>query len=368
MKSNFPLLISFLLLLSISATAQLERGMRYLGNSSVNSLNINVPGAQVSGELGNLSYIRQEEDDLGVFVIAPQYGAFLADNLMLGAGLGFITLTNFEESNSLLQINPFARFYANPAAARTHFFGQAGLNFLALLGNDGDSNFGLDAGVGLTHFLAPGVGLDAFLAYSIQDLSTRGSGAFGLGAALKVYLGNEQRQHTRSAVSGIGRGSIMIGGTSGNLRIQDNDFGKRTDFDLSPKVMYFIQDRLALGAGLGLSFSRREFFTTFTQSNISINPQMRYYLSEGRHQQWFIGAGVEVGWENFNVEDFISGNSTFFGFGAGAGVNVFLTPGLAFEFGPSLALRSYSGDTANTNAFSLGVNAGLQFFINKNKE
>lgn len=364
------LTLSAVFLISITATAQLERGMRYFGNSSLNSsgINFNLPESVVQGELGNLSYVSQEEDDLGLFFVAPQYGAFLSNNLLLGGGLGFVTITDFDESNSILLLNPFARFYANPNAAKTHFFGQVGLNYAALLGEDGEDNFGLDAGIGITHFLAPGLGLDTYFQYNIQDLSERGTATFGLITTLNIYLGNEQRQNRRTAVSGAGRGSLMIGGTGGSLRIQDNELGKSTGLNLNPKVLYFIKDRFALGAGLALAYARRESFSKVTQTSIAIRPQMRYYFSQGRHQQWFIGAGAEAGWDNLDVEGFFSSNSNFFGFGLGAGMNVFLTPGLAFEFGPSLLYRAYSNDSSSPSALTLGISAGLQFFINKKKE
>jgi opacity protein-like surface antigen len=360
------------------AHAQLQRGTRFFSNTlPPGGASFNAYGTPSVhsgwGEIA-LTTSSQEgvpgEDRQFSFALAPQYGGFVSDNLLIGGGLIFFALSDLDGgSASLLSVNPFARYYLNPGAANNHVYGQIGARYTANLGEGGDNFWGSDFGIGLTHFLAPGLAFDTYAFYGISDWSETGTGSFGLSVGLNVFFGPEQRKGRSEAASGFSRGSLMIGGTSGSFGFNSSPTSRFIQLSLRPQVLYFLSEQIALGGGLDFSLSHTSAFINFTSAEIRLIPQARYYFSAvPKRQQWFAAAGLEIGRSGVTIEDGGSFSQNHFGFGLGVGLNYFLSPNIALELGPSLRYDFRRNDDLldlDTKRLRLGLDVGLQFFLNK---
>ncbi|WP_367392122.1 outer membrane beta-barrel protein [Lewinella sp. LCG006] len=353
---RFSLFLLLSLALCFTAQAQLTKGTRFLGAAGARGT-----GNAVYGGLGQLS--TNFGNDITIFGlrVTPDLGYFLSDHVLLGSSIVVSTTTDFEDSFTSVGAAPFVRYYFNPeSTGNTYFYGQAQVGFIAALDESDFKTypFGLQAGV--THFLAPGIGLDAYLQFRDSDLSTDNVSSLGIGATLNIYLNDEMYNNRKSGTASLQRGTLMIGGTgSASFGLGDNI---SRGISLVPQLFYFLNPQLAIGGSLQTWFSRSEF-SGFQINNtiLGISPQMRYYLSTGEHCMWFIGGGLNINHSRakndfFGVETSIS--DTNVGFGLGGGVNSFLTPNIALEIGPSLRINP-----ANETV-QIGIDLGVQFFLN----
>ncbi|MBC6699848.1 outer membrane beta-barrel protein [Hymenobacter puniceus] len=184
-----------------SATAQTEKGARYLG-----------------ANVGNLSYSRDDKNNSVSASLTPSAGVFVANDFLLGVGLpisysrGHIEYT-FQKSTRrdiAVGLSPFARYYL-PGAGAHRFFGQvqgayarsnsryqsegtytASGGQVIITKEDQRSrssynSFG--ASLGYNYFLTPGAALEVVASYNRLNYSRyNSSGAFGLSAGFAVFL------------------------------------------------------------------------------------------------------------------------------------------------------------------------------------
>lgn len=365
--------ISLLLLASLSVHAQLQKGVQYFNSSA---RNFGVPPNYLTniGDLGEASLFLSPNSNVLSISLAPEYGAFVSDHLLVGGGFLMGYQSDFEDGFTVLALAPFARYYFNPTADNTHFFGQLGFDvFGTLFSGEFNYNIGGDLSVGLTHRLGGGVAMDAFLAVRDDDLRGLVDAPLRIyaGAGLGIYLQQDQWAGRKTAPAGFKAGSWMIGGSASRINwepVEDGDLS----FFISPNAYYFVGDYLAVGVGVGFDFTRLRFAggqQRYTNTDITLNPQVRFYLSEtGSRQQWFIAGGAGFQFEENRFQsDFPVGfpeaeSIRRYQLGLGVGLNTFLTPNVAFELGPNLR---YFSETDN---YRLGFDIGLQYFINKKEE
>jgi opacity protein-like surface antigen len=361
------------------AHAQLQRGTRFFGNTlppgGAGFNSHGTPSVHSGWGEAALTTSRQTgvpgEDRWLSFALAPQYGGFVSDNLLVGGSLTFFTLSDLDDngSASVLSLNPFARYYLNPGSANNHVYGQIGASYTANLGESGENFWSSDLGLGLTHFLAPGLAFDTYAFYGISDWSESGTGSLGLSAGLNVFFGQEQREGRSEAASGFGRGSLMIGGTSGGFGFNSSPTSRFIQLSLRPQALYFLSSQFAVGGGLDFSLAHTSAFANFTAAEIRLIPQARYYFSAApKRQQWFAAAGLEIGRSGVTIEDGGSFSQNHFGLGLGLGLNYFLSPNVALELGPSLRYDLQRNDDLldlDTKRLRLGLDVGIQFFLNK---
>lgn len=159
----------------------------------------------------------------------------------------------------------------------------------------------------------------------------------------------------------IQEGNWMVGGQITNIK-----FTNGFNMSLTPKLGYFIKDRWALGAQVGLDIASPEG-TSDTQTTWSIAPFTRYYFSDAEvdtllnNGAFFAEASAGFGGDNSG-----SGNSTNgLDLGIGAGYAYFLTPNVGLE-----GLLKFQGlvgggnDNVNGNLY-LGV--GFQIYLPSSK-
>jgi hypothetical protein len=326
--------------------AQLTRGTIYssgYGNNGVLGF---------ANGLAEISLLSGEGNDLLGLSISPELGLFVSDRWLLGSRLtmGGVALEQVVGTGNF-SLAPFARYYFNPQARNNHFFAntQVDLRF-------SPHSLGANLGLGLTHFLAPGLGWDTYLALHKPDFEVNKNLRLTLSSRLNIYLNPDLRSSRRDALSGIQRGSLMIGGTSSGFEVNLQNAPESPNasiFNLSPNLLYFFSDHLALGTRLNLAFSGND---NFNSTYFALAPQLRYYFRKAQHQLWFIGSSYEFTrfTGKFLEQEFdVNTGSVSFG----GGLNSFLTPHLALELAPNL---NYNFESQNTR---IGIDLGVQFFL-----
>lgn len=327
--------------------AQLTRGTFY--SSGYGTV---IPG--FTGGLAGLAIEASKEDNaLFGLAIAPEFGLFVSDRWLLGSRLtiGSFALAGVTGVGGF-SLSPFARYYFNPQAHNNHFFANAQFDLSLSPGT-----VGANLGLGMTHFLAPGLGWDTYLALQQPDFEIDKNLRLGLSSRLNIYLNNDLRTNRREALSGIQRGSVMIGGTNGGFSFGIQSAREGTSnisiFDIAPNLLYFFTDQLAVGTRLNLATNGNDNFNVTT---FGIAPQVRYYFAKAQHQLWFIGSAYEFARSTGKLaEQDFEVNSTSLSFGGG--LNSFLTPHLALELAPNL---NYNFERNTTR---IGIDLGIQFFL-----
>lgn len=350
MKHFTLFLLALLMICPSWAQAQLSKGTWYVSGYTGSPL----PVAQ---NLGDLSYYNKlgTERDLVSLHISPEIGYFFSDRFLAGARLGggLLRKNDFVNGNSFIA-SPFVRYYINPNAENTHFYANAQLNLLA---TKDDNVFSGNVGVGLTHFIAPGIGLDAYLAIVEPHFEISRNTQLGLFTSLNVYLNPDLKANRKIAVPELQAGSILIGGTSVNGQLGINSPRGTTfntnRFNISPNVLYFISNRLALGGALNFGLSGN---SRFNVTDLGLSPRARYYLNSAQHRMLFLGAAyhydtqkAQFGERNFDIS---TSRASF-----AVGLNSFFTSHLALELAPNL-IYNFTSDEVR-----VGLDLGIQFFL-----
>jgi hypothetical protein len=162
------------------------------------------------------------------------------------------------------------------------------------------------------------------------------------------------------AFSQIQKGNILVGGDIANFDLglrKGSVFTMRVD----PKLAFFIQDNVAVGAYIDLGL---QTFSGTTAVNYGAGLLGRYYFPNKnndnllRHSRFFMEGNV--GFTGTDVSD--GGNSTNgLGLGIGPGCAYFITPNIGLE-----TLLKYNGLIGFGNATTqsdLNLNVGFQIYL-----
>ncbi len=118
--------------------------------------------------------------------------------------------------------------------------------------------------------------------------------------------------------SGGTHGKIGFQSTSTELGSNQNTFS----FGLAPEGGYFIRNRLAVGAAIMIDYERFLGDISYSEYNIIVGPNVRYYLPRDTDMQVFLygfaGYGGVSSHQKFQIL-------------LGPGINLFLTEKIAFE-------------------------------------
>lgn len=155
------------------------------------------------------------------------------------------------------------------------------------------------------------------------------------------------------------QGNVLVGGQLSNISF---GLGNQSNFNLSvtPRVGYFVQDNLALGGKVGLSY-----YTAKGQGNLfgyNVGAFGRYYFSPSeansenllKHGRFFVEAGAGVAGAN----------------GVAVGSNFNFGPGYAFFITPNVALETavmYNGTFGTGAKAGLDINLGFQIHLPSSK-
>ncbi len=168
---------------------------------------------------------------------------------------------------------------------------------------------------------------------------------------------------TQQASAQIQKGNLMVGASLADMNIKLQKGNTDLSLSINPKIGYFIQDNVAIGAEVKLGFA-----TNLAQNSINygIGAFGRYYVSSKqlellKHARFFgeVNAGL-VG-DNIKPKGMSSVSTNGLGIGFGPGVAYFITPNIGLE-----ALLKYNlgvgfGSSTTTNNFSIGF--GFQIYL-----
>lgn len=159
------------------------------------------------------------------------------------------------------------------------------------------------------------------------------------------------------------KGNLMVGSDLTNLGFNFQKSSTTFNFDLHPKLAYFIQDNLALGGYVDFGLST----TNGAGSNVNygIGALARYYLQDknvkklefSKRARFFVEGNAGFGGTNP-----ASGASTNgVQIGIGPGVSYFITPNVALETLLKYDLIVGGGNSTTSHNLSFGV--GFQIFL-----
>ncbi|WP_157974365.1 outer membrane beta-barrel protein [Lewinella sp. IMCC34183] len=338
MKHIFTLLV--LLLFSVSATAQLQRGDRLIFSSPTGSYTFPTPSPAAGASAGY-----DAGDDFSTVRFAASYGHAVLDRVMVGTAL-YGDFYLMEGGQSFLSLSPFLRYYfLNREKLRV--FGEVG----SRLGKAGENFTAFDQ-LNLSAGLQIPLQSDVFFTPNLSYTAMEGENNLGAGARLEIQL--RERDGAEKAIGSLRKGQLMLGAESIGI-------GRRSNFTsagLSVGGHYFLSDRLAAGVTLGGNhFTVQNTMTDqfIHSSNLTLGASARYYLNNEAHTLWFVEGGVGRAWQRQKTQ-----GADAFSFGTtsasvGGGAQIFVRERISLEVAP---LLKYDFRTEKLGA---GLNLGLRF-------
>ena len=165
-------------------------------------------------------------------------------------------------------------------------------------------------------------------------------------------------QDKKESSFGFANGDFYLGGRI-SYSSSDDGTTKTTSTTLSPEAGYFISDNFAITLGLN---STTDDNGTNKPSEFDVNLGGRYYfLNLGERFKTFTNFGIGFG--SYNPDN--GGDKTsLLGVKGGLGINYFITPKLAIDFGLADVLSYESAKTGSVKQTStdLNVNVFNNFF------
>ena len=130
------------------------------------------------------SKFKDADNSTTTVIIAPNLGYFIADDLALGLGVGFVSTSFNGNSNSSFNLGPFARYYVTEP-----IFVQVGAD----LGLDEGAGTTIGASVGYSWFLNNGVAVEPALFFNIfnNDGDAGDFTIFGLSIGVQAFVHHE---------------------------------------------------------------------------------------------------------------------------------------------------------------------------------
>ncbi|MQP23752.1 outer membrane beta-barrel protein [Flavobacterium sp. LMO8] len=174
-----------------------------------------------------------------------------------------------------------------------------------------------------------------------------------LSAVALLAFGFANAQEEEAKTFGFAKGDMFVEGNI-NFSTVKEDLGNgfedtANSFNFNPKAGYFLTDKIALGVELGVGSSKLEESSPggsdeSTSNNFGAGVFARYYfLDLGQRFKTYTEAGLGFGsrkWETNGVETQKDSN---FGLGIDLGIQYFVTPKMAINFGLADVLSFQSG-------------------------
>jgi hypothetical protein len=166
-----------------------------------------------------------------------------------------------------------------------------------------------------------------------------------------------------TAVAQTQKGNLMVGSDITNLGLNFQSGSTQFNFNLDPKLAYFINDNFALGGYLKFGLSTNT--GAGTEIDYGVGALARYYFHDkntekiefSKRARFF--AEANAGIEGVNYSQGASTNGL--GLGIGPGVSYFITPNVALE-----GLLKYNvvvgfGNSVTSNQLNFGL--GFQIYL-----
>ena len=188
-------------------------------------------------------------------------------------------------------------------------------------------------------------------------------------AVFVLSFANAQDKKAASTSTGFGyaKGDFVLGGNiMFDSKSNDNGIVKTTTSSstIGPDAAYFVSDKFAVELGLNFGNTSTDNGTTTTKNNtMNVMVGGRYYfLDLGQRFKTYTGFGLNFG-SNDNGGSPADKTSSI-GVGAGLGINYFVTPKIAINFGLANILSYTSSKTGDVkeNEFNINLNQFNNFF------
>ncbi len=173
----------------------------------------------------------------------------------------------------------------------------------------------------------------------------------------KLILAAVVAMFSTNAAAQLQQGNWMVGAQVANIK-----FTNGFNMNLTPKLGYFVQDRWAVGAQVGLDVASPEG-SSDTQTTWSIAPFTRYYFASNEIDNLLRnGAFFAEGSAGFGGNNSSAGNSTNgVELGIGAGYSYFITRNVGLE-----GMLKYQGLVGGGNTTAQGnlyLGVGFQIYL-----
>lgn len=165
---------------------------------------------------------------------------------------------------------------------------------------------------------------------------------------------------------GFTKGSLFISGNVGFSSTTEPgtpDDTKINSFNFSPRVGYFVTDKVAVGIGLGFGSNKNDDGTTEVKStDLSIGAFGRYYFTPANKFSMMLQLAADYTTSKNEVDGNETGKLNGFGVNFAPGLNYFISNRLALEttvgvLGFNSSKPDVDGADATTNFnFNLGLN------------
>ncbi len=345
--------------------SQIQRGDRLIMMNGAGGV-----VAPYASELGSLTFrdFGNFTDDQVALNLRVRYGYALRDRLVVGTGVG-VGLTYQDGLSTGFGLSPFARYYFLNRST-LGVFAEAGTGISSYRYGDSEREFSafgqLDLSAGIQVPLAPGLLLTPAVGYSVWE----GSNTVSVGVGLELLL--QPDEDDAEVVGSFGKGTLTLGAQSAHLNFQESIFSG----GFTAGGQYFLTDRVAVGAQLGLSVLRVELpdsdpdlGNSQRAYSLGVGGSLRHYLGSPQRLRWFVDGGGGVTYSRHTVQ--LSDGSTA-GNGlishtnqsinpyiaAGGGAQYFLRDNVALEVGPQL--RYNLGDNSSQGRWLPGIHFGFR--------
>ena len=167
----------------------------------------------------------------------------------------------------------------------------------------------------------------------------------------------------------LNKGQFLVGGNASFESIKNAGANvvsyKTTTFLVSPDIGYFIIPKFAGGLRLNFFVYKQKYPVSYTQTNISLSPFVRYYLLSQKQK---FNVLVDAVYINFKSKSRSPNFSTPFertnGYNISVGPSIFLNEHVALEFLLGYKQTKVKNiDDNKTTTFNTGL--GLQIYLGK---
>ncbi len=169
--------------------------------------------------------------------------------------------------------------------------------------------------------------------------------------------------NTNKATAQIQKNNLMVGADIADINLGFQKNNTAFSLSLNPKVGYFIEDNMALGAMVNLGINTS---TGYTSVNYGIGIFGRYYIADQKaqvlkHSRFFLEGNVGINGLNTKVTGQKAVTTNGLGIGFGPGFAYFITPNVGLEALLKYNLTVGIGNSVTNNQLGFGI--GFQIYL-----
>lgn len=159
------------------------------------------------------------------------------------------------------------------------------------------------------------------------------------------------------------KGNVLIGADLSNIGINFQKGNTQFSFNLNPKVGWFVENNLLVGAQVTFGITT---FTGSTTTNYAVGAFGRKYLGDastdlGRTSKWFLEANAGISGLNTSGSGVAHSSTNGLNIGFGPGYSYFINQNIALEALAKYNLTVGFGNSTTNN--NIGIGLGFQIYL-----